>query len=78
MRLAREACEIGGLTPCVMNAANEVAVEQFIKGNIPMPRIWELISNAMASAPLLGDDGITLDAIFDADKEARIYTKESI
>lgn len=78
LRLAREACEIGGLTPCVMNAANEVAVEQFIKGNIPMPRIWELISNAMASAPLLGDDGITLDAIFDADKEARIYTKESI
>ena len=73
LRLAREACEMGGLTPCVMNAANEVAVAEFLKGRIAMPRIWELISKAMAEAPIIGADDITLDAIFDADKEARSF-----
>jgi 1-deoxy-D-xylulose-5-phosphate reductoisomerase len=74
LRLAREACSMGGLTPCVMNAANEVAVAEFLKGRIAMPRIWELISKAMAAAPVVAPSDITLDAIFDADKEARSFT----
>ena len=65
---------MGGLTPCVMNAANEVAVAEFLKGRIAMPRIWELISKAMAAAPVVAPSDITLDAIFDADKQARSFT----
>ncbi|HCR36709.1 MAG TPA: 1-deoxy-D-xylulose-5-phosphate reductoisomerase [Opitutae bacterium] len=44
LRLAREALEAGGTAPAVFNAANEIAVEAFLKKNIPflgIPRIIE-------------------------------------
>src|SRR4029450_4811133 len=43
LRLAREAGEGGGTAPCVLNAADEVAVEAFLGGRIPFTRIPEVI-----------------------------------
>ena len=37
LRLAREAAEVGGTAPCVLNAANEVAVHAFLEGELPSP-----------------------------------------
>ena len=38
LRLAREAGEAGGTAPCVLNAANEVAVAAFLAGDAVLPR----------------------------------------
>jgi 1-deoxy-D-xylulose-5-phosphate reductoisomerase len=35
LRLARESLDEGGLAPCILNAANEVAVAAFLKGHLP-------------------------------------------
>ena len=37
LRLAREAAEAGGTAPCVLNAANEVAVHAFLAGDLSLP-----------------------------------------
>jgi 1-deoxy-D-xylulose-5-phosphate reductoisomerase len=37
----------GGTMPAVMNAANEVAVEKFSKGEIAFPQIWTIIDKVM-------------------------------
>ena len=43
LRLAREAGEAGGNAPCVLNAADEVAVAAFLEGRIPFTAIPEVI-----------------------------------
>src|SRR4029077_11289883 len=43
LRLAREAGESGGTAPCVLNAADEVAVAAFLDGRIPFSGIAEAI-----------------------------------
>ncbi len=47
LRLAREAGTTCGTLPAVLNAANEIAVEAFLAGRIPFPRIWEIVEAAM-------------------------------
>ena len=47
LRLSREALNIGGTMPAVMNAANEKAVEYFLGGEISFQRIPELIEGIM-------------------------------
>ena len=44
---AYEALRQGGTMPAVMNAANEVAVEKFRKGEIAFPQIWAIIGKVM-------------------------------
>src|SRR5256885_5914152 len=46
LRLAREAAEAGGAAPCVLNAANEVAVPAFLAGRPPVLGIAEAIEPA--------------------------------
>lgn len=77
LKLAYEAAKIGGTLPCAMNAANEVAVELFLKGKIKFLQITELINRVMKahivnSKPVLND-------IIDTDRASRelarrIYT----
>ncbi|NNM30873.1 MAG: 1-deoxy-D-xylulose-5-phosphate reductoisomerase, partial [Akkermansiaceae bacterium] len=60
LRLAREAGETCGTMPAVLNAANEAAVQAFMDGRIPFPRIWGLVEEVMTrhdvvSSPGLGD-----------------------
>jgi 1-deoxy-D-xylulose-5-phosphate reductoisomerase len=52
LRLAREAAEVGGTAPCVLNAANEVAVHAFLEGELPFTGIAEVIDRTLeAVAP---------------------------
>ena len=48
LRLAREAGAAGGTAPCVLNAADEVAVAAFLDGWIPFTAIAEVIEGALA------------------------------
>ena len=52
--------------PCVMNAANEVAVKMFMQEKIKFTDIPRIIENALANAPAIHphtiEDYITLDS----------------
>ena len=50
LRLAREAARAGGTAPCVLNAANEVAVHAFLEGRLRFLEIPEVIERTLARA----------------------------
>jgi 1-deoxy-D-xylulose-5-phosphate reductoisomerase len=66
--LARQAAERGGAAPAVLNAANEVAVAEFLAGRIAFPRIWEIVAAVLDGTEGAADD---LDALLEADRRAR-------
>jgi 1-deoxy-D-xylulose-5-phosphate reductoisomerase len=76
LRLAREAGEAGGSAPCVYNAANEVAVEAFLDDRLAFLGIAEVVERALAEGDTspAGD----LDALCDADAEARVRARAAI
>jgi 1-deoxy-D-xylulose-5-phosphate reductoisomerase len=51
LRLAREAATAGGTAPCVLNAANEVAVHAFLRGELPFTGIAHVIESTLAELP---------------------------
>jgi 1-deoxy-D-xylulose-5-phosphate reductoisomerase len=51
LRLAREAALAGGTAPCVLNAANEVAVHAFLRGELSFPGIARVIESTLAELP---------------------------
>jgi 1-deoxy-D-xylulose-5-phosphate reductoisomerase len=51
LRLAREAAEAGGTAPCVLNAANEVAVHAFLAGDLSFTGIPRVIESTLAELP---------------------------
>ena len=65
-RLAREAAEAGGAAPAVLNAANEIAVEAFLAGQIGFTRIAAYVADVLScyapSAPTSLDDVVAVDA----------------
>jgi 1-deoxy-D-xylulose-5-phosphate reductoisomerase len=74
LRLAREAAAAGGTAPCVLNAANEVAVHAFLAGRIAFPAIAEVIA---ASLDELGSQRVrAFETLFDADRRAREVARE--
>ncbi len=67
--LAYAALAAGGTAPAALNAANEVAVEGFLREAIPFGRIPEVIETVLARhAPRPAD---RLDAVLEADRWAR-------
>ncbi len=69
LRLAREAGIAGGTAPCVLNAANEVAVAAFLAGRLPFAAIAEVIERTLESMPV-APVGHFAD-LFAVDAEAR-------
>lgn len=69
LRLAYQAAAAGGSLPCVMNAANEVAVARFLEGRLPFLGIARVVETVMEQHTTLPDP--SLEALFDADCEAR-------
>ncbi len=73
---AYTALEAGGTMPSVLNAANEVAVNAFLKGIIRFTAIPHVIKKIMDQHSLISETG--LDVILEADKWARKKAKEII
>jgi 1-deoxy-D-xylulose-5-phosphate reductoisomerase len=69
LRLAREAGELGGTAPCVLNAANEVAVEAFLGGELGFTGIAEVIERTLDAMPLR--QVTHFQELFEADAAAR-------
>jgi len=69
VRLAYEAMQRGGTAPTIMNAANEIAVEQFLVGKcrfVDIPRVIEAVLTDVAV-----ESAASLDIILRADELAR-------
>jgi 1-deoxy-D-xylulose-5-phosphate reductoisomerase len=74
LNLAREAGEVGGTLPAVLNAANEVAVAKFLARGCAFPAIWRTVERVMREhRPVAGAD---LTAILAADSWARARAGE--
>ena len=69
LKLARRAGEVGGTLPAVLNAANEVAVEAFVKGKINFPQITETVRRVMEAHKVTSHPA--LEKILEADAWAR-------
>ena len=52
LKFAYEAGKMGGTLPCTFNAANEVAVNAFLRGRIKFLKIYDVIYQAMSSRPV--------------------------
>ncbi len=51
LRLAREALTAGGTAAAILNAANEVAVEAFLAGQLKFPHIAEVVEETLQTVP---------------------------
>ncbi len=74
--LAKEAGTKGGTLPAVLNAANEVAVDAFLKEKISFPGIWRTVSDVMERHTVANSPD--LDTLINADAEARQQAEERI
>ena len=76
LRLARDAALAGGTAPCVLNAANEIAVRAFLDGRIAFTRIAEVIEVALEE---LGAEPVReFESLFDADRRAREVAQQRV
>ena len=73
---AYEAARRGGNVPCVMNAANEIAVAAFLADKIGFNDIYNTIEKTMAWAPFIASP--TYDDYVATNAEARNYAKSII
>lgn len=69
--LARQAMSEGGTATAILNAANEVAVEQFLRGHIRYTEIPDVVKKTLDEVGSQPADSI--EHILDADKRAREY-----
>ena len=76
LALARQAGELGGTYPCAYNAANEVAVEAFLRGRLPFLAIAETVEAVLGSVD--GTPARDLDDLTTADREARRLAERAL
>lgn len=76
LALAQEALGKGGNLPCVMNAANEIAVYAFLRNRINFLDMTDVIEKTMQQIPFI--DKPTLEEYFDSDGEARNFAADLI
>ena len=71
---ADAAMRTGGTLPGVMSAANDIAVERFLRREIPFGGIWKIIGKVMEEHKVLYNS--TLEEILAVDRESRIKAHE--
>jgi 1-deoxy-D-xylulose-5-phosphate reductoisomerase len=75
LRLARHAAKAGGTVPAVLSAANEVAVQRFLDGEIPFSGIWHTIEEVLDKHSAVASPSV--EEVIDADAWARKTAGES-
>ncbi len=76
LRLALEAGAAGGTAPCVLNAADEVAVAAFLDGQIPFTGIAAVIERVLEEMP--ARPVTHFDDLFATDAEARRRSEDQV
>ena len=76
IRLARVAAEEGGTLPAILNAANEVAVDAFLREHIGFDQIPILIEKTMEAVPK--EEQRSIDSVLQADQQSRAYVTKQL
>ena len=76
LSLATDALHKGGNLPCVLNAANEIAVFAFLRNRIGFLDMTDLVERTMQEMPFI--EHPTLEEYFDSDGEARNFAASLI
>ena len=76
LKFAYQAGKIGGTMPCIFNAANEVAVENFLHGRIKFLQIYDVIENAMLKREVKKNP--SLEMLLEEDLETRKLSADFI
>ena len=76
LALAMDALNRGGNMPCVLNAANEIAVYAFLRNRIGFLDMTEVVEQTMQKIPFI--EKPTLEEYFDSDGEARSFAASLI
>jgi 1-deoxy-D-xylulose-5-phosphate reductoisomerase len=76
LRLCREAALAGGTAPCILNAANEVAVHAFLGGRLAFTGIADVIDATLQAMP--GGPVRAFESLFEADRAARELASEQV
>ena len=76
LQLAYDALEKGGNAPCVLNAANEVVVDAFLKDKIGFLQMSDIIADTLQKCTFVKNP--SLEDYITSDTEARRITKDNI
>src|SRR3954449_10312772 len=76
LRLARDAARAGGTAPCVLNAANEVAVHAFLNQRLDFLGIPAVIEETLERLP--PQPVHAFESLYEADREARAIAAELV
>jgi 1-deoxy-D-xylulose-5-phosphate reductoisomerase len=76
LALAYEAMQKGGNMPCILNAANEVAVQAFLSGNCSFLSMSDLIEKTMGQVEYIACP--TLEDYIETDRQSRMYATENL
>lgn len=76
LAFAYYAIEKGGNMPCILNAANEIAVATFLEEKISFLQMSDLMEEAMVKMPFIPNPKV--EDYFQTDKETRSFTRELI
>lgn len=71
VKIAIESGRKGGIAPCVMNAANEIAVSRFLNGEIQYLQMAGLVQQTVDN--VTSSEALTPEHLLEADKEARLF-----
>ena len=74
LRIAYQAFKKGGNIPCAMNAANEVAVASFLRGEIKFTQIPVVIEKTLEKCNFVASPSV--EDIFATDKESKVRAEE--
>ena len=75
LKLAMDCARLGGTAPCVMSAANEVAVGLFLRHQLGYNRIYDAAASAVEKVGVVKNPD--LETILAADAAARAYVLEN-
>lgn len=76
LQLAFDAMAQGGNMPCILNAANEIAVAAFLEDKIGFLQMSDLLETCMAKVPFIKHP--TLDDYIQTDAETRAFASENL
>jgi 1-deoxy-D-xylulose-5-phosphate reductoisomerase len=74
LALAYDALKKGGNMPCILNAANEVAVDAFMQDKIKFLQISDLVANTIGNSSF--KNNLSYEQYVESDKEARVVARK--
>ena len=73
LKLAFDVLKVGGTAPCILNAANEIAVDKFLNKKIKFSQISEFVKKALDKIENHSDPDF--ETIFECDKKTREFVR---